>query len=134
MKNIDLACIVEDDPMHLFITKKYIELSGFVEKILVCKNGKEAYDTLKAMFLNSETLPEIIFLDLNMPIWDGWQFLDEFTKIPIPENQSITIYILTSSNNEEDFKKAKKYSLNSNYLVKPIEQDQLKDILSEFVK
>lgn len=134
MKNIDLACIVEDDPMHLFITKKYIELSGFVEKILVCKNGKEAYDTLKAMFLNSETLPEIIFLDLNMPIWDGWQFLDEFTKIPIPTNQRITIYILTSSNNEEDFKKAKKYSLNSNYLVKPIEQDQLKDILSEFVK
>lgn len=134
MKNIDLACIVEDDPMHLFITKKYIELSGYVEKILVCKNGKEAYDTLKAMFLNSETLPEIIFLDLNMPIWDGWQFLDEFTKIPIPTNQRITIYILTSSNNEEDFKKAKKYSLNSNYLVKPIEQDQLKDILSEFVK
>lgn len=47
MKKIDLACIVEDDPMHLFITKKYVELSGFVEKILVCTNGKEAYSTLK---------------------------------------------------------------------------------------
>ena len=131
MKKIDLACIVEDDPMHLFITKKYIELSGFVEKILVCKNGKEAYDTLKAMFLNSEKLPQIIFLDLNMPIWDGWQFLDEFTKIPI--EQKVTIYILTSSNSDVDFKKAEQYSLKSNYLVKPINQSQLKSILAELV-
>ncbi|MBR9918023.1 response regulator [bacterium] len=127
MKKIDLACIVEDDPMHLFITKKYIELSGFVEKILVCKNGKEAYSTLKTMIQNSEKLPQVIFLDLNMPVWDGWQFLDEFTKIPI--EQKITIFILTSSNNEEDIKRAERYSLTSNYLVKPIDQSHLKEIL-----
>ncbi|REE25417.1 response regulator receiver domain-containing protein [Winogradskyella pacifica] len=131
MRKIDLACIVEDDPMHLFITKKYMELSGFVEKILVCKNGKEAYDTLKAMFLNSEKLPQIIFLDLNMPIWDGWQFLDEFTKIPI--EQKVIIYILTSSNSEEDIKRAEQYSLKSNYLIKPINQGQLKSVLEELV-
>ncbi|GHC58990.1 response regulator [Ulvibacter litoralis] len=131
MRKIDLACIVEDDPMHLFITKKYMELSGFVEKILVCKNGKEAYDTLKAMFLNSEKLPQIIFLDLNMPIWDGWQFLDEFTKIPIEKN--VIIYILTSSNSEEDINRAEQYSLMSNYLIKPINQSQLKSVLAEFV-
>ena len=127
MKKIDLACIVEDDPMHLFITKKYIELSGFVEKILVCKNGKEAYSTLKTMIQNSEKLPQVIFLDLNMPVWDGWQFLYEFTKIPI--EQKITIFILTSSNNEEDIKRAERYSLTSNYLVKPIDQSHLKEIL-----
>lgn len=131
MKKIDLACIVEDDPVHLFITKKYIELSGFVEKILVCQNGKEAYSTLKTMILNSENLPQIIFLDLNMPVWDGWQFLDEFTQIPI--EQKITIFILTSSNSEEDLKRAEKYSLTSNYLVKPIDQSQLKNILAEFI-
>ncbi|WP_179348716.1 response regulator [Winogradskyella pacifica] len=131
MRKIDLACIVEDDPMHLFITKKYMELSGFVEKILVCKNGKEVYDTLKAMFLNSEKLPQIIFLDLNMPIWDGWQFLDEFTKIPI--EQKVIIYILTSSNSEEDIKRAEQYSLKSNYLIKPINQGQLKSVLEELV-
>lgn len=131
MRKIDLVCIVEDDPMHLFITKKYIELSGFVEKILICKNGKEAYNTLKAMFLNSEKLPQIIFLDLNMPIWDGWQFLDEFTKIPI--DQKVTIYILTSSNNEADIKRAEQYSITSNYLIKPINQSQLKSIFAELV-
>ncbi|MDW7692096.1 response regulator [Flammeovirgaceae bacterium SG7u.111] len=131
MKKIDLACIVEDDPMHLFITQNYIELSGLVEKIIVCENGKEAYSTLKIMIQNSEKLPEIIFLDLNMPVWDGWQFLDEFTQIPI--EQKITIYILTSSNNEEDIKRAERYSLTSNYLIKPIDQSRLKNVLTELV-
>lgn len=129
MKKFDLLCIIEDDPTHLFITKKMIEMSGMVENIMVYKNGKEAYDKLKAIFISSKTLPEIILLDLNMPIWDGWQFLDEFTKIPIPTK--IIIYILTSSNNEADLKLAEKYNLNSNYLVKPISHNELKTVLAE---
>jgi CheY-like chemotaxis protein len=129
MKKIDLVCIVDDDPMHVFITKKYIENSGHVEKILVCKNGKDAFDTLQKLIINNEKLPKIIFLDLNMPIWDGWQFLDEFTKIPVDE--IISIFILTSSNDQSDLEKAKKYGLTSNYLIKPISQSQLKDILDD---
>lgn len=129
MKKFDLLCIIEDDPTHLFITKKMIEMSGMVENIMVYKNGKEAYDKLKAIFHSSQSLPEIILLDLNMPIWDGWQFLDEFTKIPI--ETKITIYILTSSNSEEDKKLAEKYSLNENYLIKPITLNEIKTILAE---
>ncbi|MFC5284520.1 response regulator [Pedobacter alpinus] len=131
MRKIELACIIEDDPMHLFLTKKYIELTGLVEKILVCKNGKDAYETIKALFVNSEKLPQIIFLDLNMPVWDGWQFLDEFTKIPV--KQKITIYILTSSVYQDDINRAETYSLTSNYLVKPISHEQMKTVLSELV-
>jgi len=131
MRKIDLVCIIDDDPMHVFITKKYVELSGFVERILVCRDGKDAYDTLTCLLTNDSKLPEVIFLDLNMPIWDGWHFLDEFTKISI--DQKITIYLLTSSNNEEDLLRAKKYSLSSNYLVKPIQQHQIKNILEELI-
>lgn len=129
MKKIDMICIVDDDPTHLFITRKYLELSGVVENIMIYKNGKEAYDKLKAIFLNSETLPEIILLDLNMPIWDGWQFLDEFTKIPIESD--IKIYILTSSTNEEDKIKAAEYNLKSNYLIKPITLNEIRTVLIE---
>lgn len=129
MKKIDLLCIIEDDPTHLFITKKMIEMSGMVENIMVYKNGKEAYDKLKAVFISSEILPKIILLDLNMPIWDGWQFLEEFIKIPI--QHKITIYILTSSNSEIDKLQAEKYNLNENYLVKPITAGEIKALLSE---
>lgn len=129
MKKFDLLCIIEDDPTHLFITKKMIAMSGMVENIMVYKNGKEAYEKLKAIFLSSKTLPEIILLDLNMPIWDGWQFLDEFIKIPI--KTKIIIYILTSSNDKEDLKLAEKYNLNDNYLIKPIKHSELKTILAD---
>jgi len=76
MKRINIACIIEDEPMHLFITKKIIYMTGMVERFLIFSNGKEAYDKLKAIILASEKLLEIILLDLNMPIWDGWQFLE----------------------------------------------------------
>jgi CheY-like chemotaxis protein len=126
MKKIRLACLVEDDPLHVFITKKYIEMSGKVVNLMVCNNGKEAFDTLSTIIKEGEPLPEIIFLDLNMPIWNGWQFLEEFTKIPI--DQKIIIYILTSSNNPEDLKKAEGYNLRSNYLIKPITPVNLKKV------
>ncbi len=129
MKKNNIACIIEDEPMHLFITKRLVEMTGMVENLMVFSNGKEAYDKLKAIFLSSENLPEIILLDLNMPIWDGWQFLDEFTKIPI--EKKVMIYILTSSNNPEDLKKAESYSMSNNYFVKPISLDQLKKVLFE---
>ncbi|WP_366186649.1 response regulator [Flavobacterium ovatum] len=129
MKKIDQVCIIEDDPTHLFITKKYIELSGLVENIMVYKNGKEAYDQLKAIITASQKLPEIILLDLNMPIWDGWQFLEEFLKIPI--ESKINIFILTSSVNSEDKIHAEKFNLNGKYLVKPITLGEIKAILQE---
>jgi len=129
MKKINIACIIEDEPMHLFITKRLIDLTGMVESLLIFSNGKEAYDKLKAIFLAHEKLPEIILLDLNMPVWDGWEFLDEFTKIPI--ETKVIIYILSSSDNPYDIKKAATYSISKNYLIKPITLDQLKVVLSE---
>ncbi|MCM4158199.1 response regulator [Gramella sp. AN32] len=129
MKKINLACLIEDDPVHIFLSKKYLELSGCIENIMICQNGKEAYDKLKAIFQAGEILPELILLDLNMPIWDGWQFLEEFVKIPI--DKQITIYILTSSISNEDREKAKLYSNVHNYVVKPITLELLIDILKE---
>lgn len=132
MKKINLVCVIDDDPVHVFITKKNLELSDYVENILVCKNGKEAYETLQKLIIEKKELPNIIFLDLNMPIWDGWQFLDEFIKIPL--EKPIPIFILTSSNDETDIEKAKQYSVVSNYLIKPISQKQFKDILSDYLR
>jgi len=102
-----------------------------VENLMICSNGKEAFDKLSAIITAGNVLPELILLDLNMPIWDGWQFLDEFTKIPIEEK--VIIYILTSSNNPEDLKKAAEYNLASNYLVKPITLDNLKIALENAI-
>lgn len=129
MNKINLACVVEDDPVHLFLTKQVITLSGLVNHTLVCQNGKEAYDMLSSRISLKESLPELILLDLNMPVWDGWQFLDEFTLIPLI--QKITIYIVTSSSNEEDLRKAEKYNLRGNYIIKPITLEKLREIINQ---
>ncbi|MDO7174009.1 response regulator [Mariniflexile sp. AS56] len=127
MKKINLACIIEDDPTHVYITKRYLNLTGIVESILICSNGKDAFDKLKAIIASGKNLPELILLDLNMPIWDGWQFLDAFKEIPT--KQKINIYILTSSDSQKDMERAEQYNMNSNYIVKPVSLDKLKDII-----
>eukprot|EP00388_Colpodella_angusta_P015263 GDKJ01037855.1.p1 GENE.GDKJ01037855.1~~GDKJ01037855.1.p1 ORF type:complete len:130 (+),score=19.19 GDKJ01037855.1:128-517(+) len=129
MKKIDIACIIDDDPIFVFGTKRLMQLANFCNGFLVVKNGKEAYDNLKASIIAGEKLPDLILLDLNMPIWDGWQFLDEFIQIPI-EN-AVTIFIVTSSIDPEDIKRAKSYEIVSNYLVKPIKMDDLKKLMEE---
>lgn len=126
MKKINTVCIIEDDPMQVFIITKMIEMTEMVENTIIFNDGKEAYDKLKATILAGEKLPEIILLDLNMPIWDGWQFLDEFTKILV--SNKVVIYILTSSNDPSDLKRAETYHLSENYLIKPIPIEQLTNV------
>ncbi len=129
MKKIDIACIIDDDPIFVFGTKRIMQIANFCNGFLVFHNGKEAYDSLRAIILVGEKLPDLILLDLNMPIWDGWHFLDEFTQIPI--EKPVTLYIVTSSIDPEDTERAKSYEIVSNYLVKPIKMDDLKKIMAD---
>lgn len=127
MKKFNLACIIEDNLASIFWMKELMEEVGFAEKILTYKNGKEALDQLSLLITQGSTVPEIIFLDLNMPVMDGWDFLDAFTNINPPKK--IIIYILTSSVDPADTKRADKYEQLNGYLIKPITEQSLRDIL-----
>lgn len=123
MKKFKRVCLVEDDLTSILISKKYMEISGRVEEVLVYKNGKDAYDGLKEQFKAGEQIPEIIFLDINMPVWDGWEFLEEFLKLPVKE--SVKVYILTSSSLGSDKEKAEHYGLQDQFLSKPLDMSKL---------
>lgn len=75
--------------MYGYLAKHCIKLSYQVEEILTYKNGKEAYDALSLLIHEEKELPNIIFLDINMPIWDDWKLLEEFSKPPL--NKKIPI-------------------------------------------
>lgn len=128
MKKIDLACIIDDDPVFVFGAKKIMELGNISKSFMVFPNGAKAIDALKPMIIANQKLPDFILLDINMPVMDGWEFLDELVKIPC--KKEITIYIVTSSIDPADMDKAKTYTSVTNYLIKPITTDKLQQVLS----
>ena len=127
MKKIDLACIIDDDPIFIFSAKKLMELADFCKGFIVFHNGKEALNHLNTIISSNEELPDVILLDLNMPVMDGWEFLEEFIKIR--SEKAITIYIVSSSIDPSDINKAKSYHNVNNYIVKPVTIDSLKSVL-----
>ncbi len=125
---IDLACVIDDDPIFTYTTKKMMDSIQFSENYLFFKNGDEAIEYFKAAVKSKEKIPEVIFLDLNMPVMDGWEFLDQFTSFPV--KNEVVIYIVSSSINPFDLEKAKTYEKVSNYIIKPINVSDLKKILN----
>ena len=129
MKKIDIACIIDDDPIFVFSAKKIMQMSKMCNGFLVFHNGHEALQNLKAIISsNQQNLPDVILLDLNMPVMDGWEFLEEFIKIPT--QKEIIIYIVTSSVDPEDVIKARSYDKVSNYIIKPISMESLKVLMT----
>lgn len=127
MKKINSLCIIDDDPIYTFGLKKIIELGGFDVDTIFYENGKEAYEKLSETLNEGRTLPEIILLDINMPIWNGWKFLDEFTKIRT--TQKANIYIISSSIDPKDHEKAKEYDVINNFIIKPISIEKISQLL-----
>ena len=117
-------CIIDDDATNVLITKALLNLIDSQGFILTYNDGKEAYDGLIELCTNNEAIPEVYFLDINMPIWDGWDFLDEIAKLN--SHKQVSIFVLSSSNNPEDAARALTYQNVKSYIVKPVTLDVLK--------
>jgi CheY-like chemotaxis protein len=122
--------VIDDNLVFRKLTKMLLNKLGISETdILLFKNGNEIYEFICGKIDAIEDLPTILFLDLNMPIMDGWEFLKLFKLFKKEHNYNPEIYILTSSVNDKDHKKAKKFVSIKDYLTKPINEDILKNII-----
>lgn len=95
MTKINCIYIIDDDAITLFGIRKLLQKNVACDNIYEFKNGKVAINALQRQIELDRDIPDIIFLDINMPIMDGWEFLNEFIKLPI--NKKVTINIITSS-------------------------------------
>lgn len=123
MKVFDLIYIVEDDLITSTITElivKQNEAFGEVEKYI---NGQEAFDKLLTLQQQKAEIPDLILLDLNMPVMDGWEFLDAFSALALPK--PVCVCVLTSSIHPEDIEKSKTYKEVKGYFTKPLDSDVL---------
>jgi len=130
MSNQYNICIIDDDDIYQYTITKILQSLKLNKKIIAFSDGEEALDFLIANLYNDDELPDVIFLDINMPIMDGFQFMEEYVKLKPKWNKKITIYMVSSSVDPVDIEKAKNISEISDYIIKPIKAGELQSIMA----
>ncbi|WP_281502604.1 response regulator [Arenibacter sp. F20364] len=131
MSNSLNVCIVDDDDIYQFTMVKTLKSLRLAENIMTFSDGEEALDFMLDNLHNDKELPDVIFLDIDMPIMDGFQFMEEYVKLKPSLGKKITIYMVSSSVDPVDIERAKKISEIADYMVKPITHNQLRNIVEE---
>lgn len=118
MKPTKLIYIVEDDPIAAMIAGEVLRRNHIVADIQMYVNGQRAFDQLTAVVRNGGHIPDLILLDLNMPLMDGWDFLEAFADMGI--HKLVPIVVLTSSIRPDDQERALRYEEVKGYFSKPL--------------
>lgn len=132
---LDSILFIDDDPITLMLCKMVIKKASFSNEIATAKNGEEAlqyFNTLKQLDSNNEfnKQPQLIFLDLNMPVMGGWEFLNSFSTADYADYNKTKVIILSSTIDPEDLEKSKKYPMVIDFLSKPISKEMLEYVKS----
>ncbi len=122
MNKVKNVFVVDDDKIYHFILKNLLDKNAISIEPSFFENGLDALENLKQNIVDNE-FPDLILLDINMPIMDGWQFLEEYRKLKEDFDIPTKIYMITSSNDILDMTRAKRYENEiAKYYVKPINE------------
>lgn len=125
---LEILCVVDDDKIFTYLLKRIIEKAKIAREIIFFENGRDALDYLANHREDALKLPQLILLDINMPILDGWQFLSEYGKLEPTVPQPISICMMSSSSDLEDYDRAMGSGHVMDYLQKPVQMPSLKEV------
>jgi len=115
------VCVIDDDNIYQYTARVLLESTGLAKQIRSFYNGHEAIIYFRdKKNINLETLPDVIFLDINMPIMNGWEFLEEYHKLYNTLPKPIVVYVVSSSVDSSDMQKSRSYKAVTDYIVKPV--------------
>ncbi len=127
MSKFDLTYIIDDDPIFVIVLKKLLGKMNVFKEIKNLKNGLEALKDLNLVNEDKKSFPDVIFLDLNMPVLDGWQFLEELEKTSYKDK--LNIYVVSSTIDKREIIKCENYNSVRNFISKPTTPDDLNKAL-----
>lgn len=126
---INSILLIDDDNIFNLINKETVKKGNFADKVSSYSNAKKALDELKRLCeSDGKDFPDILFLDINMPVMDGWEFLDEFEKFPEHFLQNCRVFLLTSSIDPSDIEKSKNYRTVKDFISKPLSKEILESL------
>ncbi|MFN3402857.1 MAG: response regulator [Cytophagaceae bacterium] len=128
MKKLNCALLVDDDEINNFINESLIKRLNITDNIVKVKNGIDALKFITS-YHESEQCPELILLDLYMPVIDGFEFLSSFRSLQFENKECINLVVLSSSHNPADEKRLKEEFNVSNYFIKPLTDEKLINLL-----
>lgn len=130
--NLKNVMVIDDNDTDLLIAKIVIEKSGFKGNIVTKNSGKSALEYLESIQNNNEIWPDVIFLDINMPVVNGFVFLYEFEKMNEDFRKKVKIAVLTSSDNKTDMEKFMVSEAVIDFVSKPISIEGFNTVAEKF--
>lgn len=130
MNKISCILLVDDDQINNFINQRLIEDLIITEELNLVNNGLEAVDYLKESCQNSNKCPELILLDINMPVMDGFEFLYEFKSLDFPNKEKVKIVMLTTSTSQKDLEKLEDHQI-AGYINKPLTEEKMMELFNK---
>jgi len=130
---IKKVLIIDDDEISNFITSSILEQSHKVNEMKVVESADEGISYLNELIEEKLELPNLILLDIKMPVKSGWDFIEDFKKIASNKRKGVRIVMLSSSVYPDDVYKAKTFKEVSGYVSKPITSEKLDDIIVDYI-
>jgi CheY-like chemotaxis protein len=131
MAKLPCVLLVDDDPTTNFLNRKLLLRLGITDQVRVALNGREALAELRACHDQPADCPVLIFLDVNMPVMDGIEFLEAYQQLPPTERPPLVVVILTTSLHPRDQQHTAQFSVAA-YLIKPLTQQQVEQVVEQF--
>ena len=131
-KKLNCILLIDDDEPTNYLNKKVIKELDCAENVVVAESGEKALAFLSGLKEDNSLRPELVFLDINMPAMNGWEFLEKYQNLPAQQRAEIVIVMLTTSLNPSDYEKSKEYESINDFKNKPLAKQDLENLLYQY--